>query len=1418
MKAASRLDQTRRRRRHHRLRFETLESRRVLATYFVGTTADLTAGSCLPDSPQTASTCTLRFAVDAAQSTPESDRIELAPGTYGLSFGSIDVSQPGDIDIVGTGATNADVIIDANGSRGFDLFSSQGTSSISFTKLTIQNGVANDGSGGGAINAGSLVNLSINDVAFDNNAADLDFIGSRSSGGAIQTSGNLTVIGSTFTNNTATNSGGAIDFSPFTGPVPTPTTLLISGSDFTDNSANVDGGAVNASGGDIEISSSTFSQNQADDSGGGVFLIGVDSVSMSEPIFDQNVAQGLQGADGVGGGLYIRGNDGTTVSLDAMTLTGNAALGAGGGAILIDTLATVSSSTVDGNQVTGNGTTFETGGGGIAVLADQFTSTLTLASTQIIHNSAPAAAGLSLIDTVATLSEVFVDSNTANESSSGAGGIGVLRTIPPLGSFGDDLVIDTSIISNNSTAGSGGGVGSIDASTLIIDSIIRDNTASGGIAGGVGLIGQNFGPTLTVRRSTLSGNDALANGGGIGVLDAGLFVSNVTISNNFASDAGGGIAYSNSISSFSGGVEFSTIASNAASLGSNVVVDGTSVLRFLSSIIGDPIAPAGAITPAVNVAEIGASVSSQGFNLVSDTSSGFAAATDLIGVDPRLGPLADNDSLTQPLGSPIQTRALLTSSPAIDAGAGAPLAVDGRGRPRPLDGNGDGNLQNDIGAFEAEALIVTPDVADLSVSLIGSPDPVTAGSTLTYRITVTNAGPDPATGVQVVDDLPADVTFVRGFVGADPGSGTPDPRVTLAAGSVLADLDSLASGATVTVTIIVSVSDAAVGPLLNSAFVTSNPDIDPDDGNNSDSVFTNVVPPTVNPPNVSGHVYCDVNGDGVENPLEAIGGVIVFIDSNGNRTLDSSESSTTTDSFGDYSFVNVPNGQATVAVIVPASCDTIPNQVGFARTTLEVGDLARSIAAGDVDGDGDLDLFVASDLSNSLSVVENVGNGFDLMDTVLLGDRPQSVDAWQPPQSGSRAVVAVAGIGTPANKGTIYRWGNGIVTEFKAGDGPIAVVVDDFDQDGVADIASVASRSSDVAVTLGNGIVSTIPGLRNVRTLATGDFNGDSIRDLAVAGLGYSGDVASELKVMLGHGDGTFQTPVSLTANRDVVDLIATDVDADGLDDLLALSHRGTLTSYRVASSTLIEARTSTTLDGATSMAVGDFNGDGDLDVAVANLGSETIELMVGNGTGRFIVQTVVQNVTAPSDLVVADFNQDGFDEIAVANFYHQLPEFPTAQTPRNKLPSTVTILKLNVAEQGIVVSNSATENVRVDIAFPSNNRSLILDVNRDDLVSASDALQIVIALRDADLSAASLASGEQSELGSSNEIVAKAPRRHIADVNGDGRVSALDALMVINYLNRQTTSESLGPVSGEILKPTTITDDSIDQAIASLF
>lgn len=133
-----------------------------------------------------------------------------------------------------------------------------------------------------------------------------------------------------------------------------------------------------------------------------------------------------------------------------------------------------------------------------------------------------------------------------------------------------------------------------------------------------------------------------------------------------------------------------------------------------------------------------------------------------------------------------------------------------------------------------------PPSADLQLSKTDGPDPIVAGGTLTYSLTISNSGPDAATSVTTSDPLPGSVTLVS--VTASQGSCS-------GASSVTCDLGTVASGDSATVTI--AVRPTAGGSLTNTASVTAA-EGDPDVGNNSASATTTVT-----------EARGDSNGDGV---------------------------------------------------------------------------------------------------------------------------------------------------------------------------------------------------------------------------------------------------------------------------------------------------------------------------------------------------------------------------------------------------------------------------------------------------------------------------------------------------------------------------------------------------------------------------
>ena len=200
------------------------------------------------------------------------------------------------------------------------------------------------------------------------------------------------------------------------------------------------------------------------------------------------------------------------------------------------------------------------------------------------------------------------------------------------------------------------------------------------------------------------------------------------------------------------------------------------------------------------------------------------------------------------------------------------------------------------------------DPADVQITKIDSTDPITAGNRLTYTIMVTNAGPGIAAAVVVTDVLPASVTYVT----AQPAPASTSPLTWT--------LGTLAVNATRTLTVVVDVGVLTSGTITNTAIVTSTMP-DPTPLNNTAQATTTVKPATSS---VTGTVYVDLNGNGVQDPGDAgIPSVsVVITDALGvTRTV-------TTDASGVYMATNVPSGTAVVDVVNA----TLP--AGYVDTTL----------------------------------------------------------------------------------------------------------------------------------------------------------------------------------------------------------------------------------------------------------------------------------------------------------------------------------------------------------------------------------------------------------------------------------------------------------------------------------------------------
>src|SRR5580698_5151164 len=222
------------------------------------------------------------------------------------------------------------------------------------------------------------------------------------------------------------------------------------------------------------------------------------------------------------------------------------------------------------------------------------------------------------------------------------------------------------------------------------------------------------------------------------------------------------------------------------------------------------------------------------------------------------------------------------------------------------------------------------------------------------------------------------------------------------------------------------------------------------------------------------------------------------------------------------------------------------------------------------------------------------------------------------------------------------------------------VLTADFNGDGIPDLVILGNDT--ISVLLGNGdgtfTAAPSPSADLPGAIAAGDFNGDGIPDLAVAPAFDEG--TSE--VLLGNGDGTFTNAGGSLGNGNNMAastaIAAADFNGDGNLDLveacasdevpcnnllLILSGNGDGT-FRQSCMTPLP------FFGSQSMAVGDFNGDGQPDAAVINSGANGVNVLLNGGGCLSFVYTMPATGAGPSSIAAADFNGDGKLDLAVAN------------------------------------------------------------------------------------------------------------------------------------------------------------------------
>lgn len=381
--------------------------------------------------------------------------------------------------------------------------------------------------------------------------------------------------------------------------------------------------------------------------------------------------------------------------------------------------------------------------------------------------------------------------------------------------------------------------------------------------------------------------------------------------------------------------------------------------------------------------------------------------------------------------------------------------------------------------------------------------------------------------------------------------------------------------------------------------------------------------------------------------------------------------------------------------------------IDFHEEPIFVGKQPGSLASGDFDGDGKLDLAVANQGGNSVSIL--LGDG--------KGDYKSSLEIPMP--SGAGTVTAGdwnldgnvdVTVLSPRSGGITVLFGDGAgrfgsAAYFASGTSPTALTVGDWNHDAKQDFAIVNHAGHDVSILLGDGAGGFAPATHfavsaGPRELTAADLNRDGNVDLAILD-----DSDRSVYILLGDGAGGFSAPSKLGPFSGSPDAIATgDFEGDLIPDLVLASHssanevvllRGdgaggirSTTRYPLLSGLHPRALTTGDFDGdgnldlatvnetdpysdfvfgevtiwrgdgmgglrppsnlasgrdSRAIAIGDFDADGKLDLAVANAGSDSISMLLGDGRGSFLAR-------GTRSLVLGDIDGDGLSDAVLAN------------------------------------------------------------------------------------------------------------------------------------------------------------------------
>jgi VCBS repeat-containing protein len=351
--------------------------------------------------------------------------------------------------------------------------------------------------------------------------------------------------------------------------------------------------------------------------------------------------------------------------------------------------------------------------------------------------------------------------------------------------------------------------------------------------------------------------------------------------------------------------------------------------------------------------------------------------------------------------------------------------------------------------------------------------------------------------------------------------------------------------------------------------------------------------------------------------------------------------------------------------LAPSAALVEPSVSFTGPTSLDAGSFPNSVAVRDFNGDTYPDLAVANQFSGNVSVLLGTADGTfsDPNNPINIhtGGFPSSV-AVGDFNGDARPDLAIA----DAYSGTIsVLFGNAgggfsLQTDppYAAGSFPASIAVGDFNADQHPDLAVADQLTGDILMLRGRNDGTFIRPAERVATVAepgsvvVANLNSDTDPDLVVAEHVSFGSNLSRVLVLLGSTDATFTTPAEVAAGLDPVPVAVGDFDGDTDTDLAVAdqSPGEILVLLGAGNGSFTGLSTLTADSGLSGIAVGDFNRDGDPDLAAANVNSGEVSVFVGGAGGSFAGPTNFSAGSFPNSVAVGDFNADARPDLVFTN------------------------------------------------------------------------------------------------------------------------------------------------------------------------